>query len=115
MPFLLHTLAMVCHCLYLPFSSSILNFFLVNDSLNNVLEKNVQTKEKVIDELQQEMSKLNKEAESKIQSLEAENNELLLGKVCQHYIIVYSQLKDLLHELLYHICQKSFLLNILHH
>ncbi|EHA8586399.1 Kinesin-like protein KIN-UA [Cocos nucifera] len=67
-------------------------------------QKLLQIKEKVIDELQQEMSQLNKEAESTIQSLEAENNELLLGKEWLN-----KELKALQEKLLYEEMQRQTL------
>ncbi|XP_029116554.1 kinesin-like protein KIN-UA isoform X2 [Elaeis guineensis] len=67
-------------------------------------QKLLQIKEKVIDELQQEMSKLNKEAESKIQSLEAQKNELLLRKESLN-----KELKALQEKLLYEEMQRRTL------
>lgn len=58
----------------------------------------------MIDELQQEMSKLNKEAASKIQSLEAENNEMLLGKE-----MLNKDLKSLQEKLFYEEMQRQSL------
>ncbi|XP_017695831.1 kinesin-like protein KIN-UA isoform X2 [Phoenix dactylifera] len=54
--------------------------------------------------LLQEMSKLNKEAASKVQSLEAENNEILLGKESLN-----KELKSLQEKLLYEEMQRQTL------